>query len=117
MSKVEVGDLVEWRATSEIKIVVCRDLFCGRRVANGGCLTFRTCGVLKTNSFFEPRREHSFDDRDARPIMRSGVYAATRQGLALIGPSTAACLRGVGQRAYGGGQFQSGAFRAFSLGS
>jgi hypothetical protein len=48
---------------------------------------------------FDPRREHSFvpitkscHRRDAGTVKAGRIFAATRGGLALIGPSTAACL-------------------------
>jgi len=48
---------------------------------------------------FDPRREHSFvpitkycHRRDAGTVKAGRIVAATRGGLALIGPSTAACL-------------------------
>ena len=48
---------------------------------------------------FDPRREHSFvpitkscHRRDAGTVKTGRIFAATRGGLALIGPSTAACL-------------------------
>jgi hypothetical protein len=62
---------------------------------------------------FDPRREHSSAPianssrrRDAGTIKAGRSFAATRQGLALMGPSTAACLLGAGLKGNGG-------FRAF----
>jgi hypothetical protein len=51
---------------------------------------------------FDPRREHSFVPignlyrrRSAGTVKAGRVFAGHPQGLALIGPSTAACLVGV----------------------
>ena len=66
-------------------------------------------------AFFHPDRQISQPPR-AGPVKAGRLFAATRNGLALIGPSTAACLIGSGLQA-GARQFrqiQTGGFTSNS---
>jgi hypothetical protein len=75
---------------------------------------------MMLNLLFDPRREHlpsrprEFAAARAQGLSRlAAVYAATRQGLALIGPSTAARLFSR-EESVQDVQFQTGGSRPFS---